>query len=169
MVAPSPPTFENMVRAYSGDLFRYAYWQCRDRFLAEDVVQETFARAWKAWRTLQSHEAVKSWLYTILRHEIARFYARKRLGIEPDQDLDELRGDAPADPSVALEMREALQALPFAYREPLLLQVLGGFTCGEIASILSIGEAAAMTRVSRARAALRKLVEPCCPRLEQVG
>src|SRR5262249_26110751 len=140
MVARSPPAFESMVRAYSGDLFRYAYWQCRDRFLAEDLVQETFTRAWKAWPTLQSHDGVKSWLYSILRHEIARLYERKRLGIDPDQDLDELRGEGQVDPSVAIEMREALQELPFAYREPLLLQVLGGFTCGEIARMLSISE-----------------------------
>jgi RNA polymerase sigma factor (sigma-70 family) len=119
IVARSPPAFESMVRAYSGDLFRFAYWQCRDRFLAEDVVQETFTRAWKAWSTLESHEAVKSWLYAILRHEIARLYEKKRLRIDPDQDLDELRGEAESDPSVTLEMREALQALPFAYRERL--------------------------------------------------
>ena len=157
-----------MVRAHSGDLYRFAYWRCRDRFLAEDVVQETFTRAWKAWRTLESHDAVKSWLYTILRHEIARLYEKKRLDVDPNQDLDELRADGQPDPSVALEMREALQALPVAYREPLLLQVLGGFTCGEIASMLSISDAAATTRLSRARAALRKLVEPSYPRLEQV-
>jgi RNA polymerase sigma-70 factor (ECF subfamily) len=168
MAARGPPAFESMVRAYSGDLYRFAYWQCRDRFLAEDVVQETFTRAWKAWRTLQSHEAVKSWLYAILRHEIARLYERKRVGIDPDQEVDELRGEGIPDPSAALEMREALQALPSAYREPLLLQVLGGFTCGEIARMLSISDAAAMTRLSRARAAMKKLVEPGCQRLEQV-
>ena len=167
MAAPSPSSFENMVRAHSGDLYRFAYWRCRDRFLAEDVVQETFTRAWKAWRTLESHEAVKSWLYTILRHEIARLYEKKRLDIDPNEDLDELRADGQSEPSAALEMREALQSLPCSYREPLLLQVLGGFTCTEIASVLSISNAAVMTRLSRARAALRKLVEPSRPRLEQ--
>ena len=168
MAAPSPSTFESMVRAYSGELYRFAYWQCRDRFLAEDVVQETFTRGWKAWRTLEKHEAVKGWLYTILRHEIARLYEKKRLSIDRDQDLDQLRGCGQAEPSVVFEMREALLALPFAYREPLLLQVLGGFTCGEIASMLSISDAAVMTRLSRARASLRKLVEPTCPPMEQV-
>jgi RNA polymerase sigma-70 factor, ECF subfamily len=168
MAAPGSSSFENMVRAHSGDLYRFAYWQCRDRFLAEDVVQETFTRAWKAWWTLESHSSMKSWLYTILRHEIARFYEKKRLRIDPDQDLDELRSDGQPDPVLAVEMREALQALPFAYREPLLLQVLGGFTCGEIAKMLSISEAAAMTRLSRARAALRKLVEPNRLQLEHV-
>jgi RNA polymerase sigma-70 factor (ECF subfamily) len=168
MAAHSSSSFENMVRAHSGDLYRFAYWQCRDRFLAEDVVQETFTRAWKAWRTLESGASVKSWLYAILRHEIARLYEKKRLDIDGDQELDELRMNGQPEPSAALEMREALLALPLSYREPLLLQVLGGFTCTEIASMLSISDAAAMTRLSRARAALRKLVEPSCPRLEQV-
>ena len=158
MVARSSPAFENVVRAYSGNLFRYAYWQCRDRFLAEDLVQETFTRAWKAWPTLHSQEAVKSWLYSILRHEIARLYERKRLGIDPDRDLDELRGEGPADPSVAIEMREALQELPLAYREPLLLQVLGGFSCEEIARELSITPAAVMTQVFRARQKLKSML-----------
>ena len=168
MAAPSPSGFENMVRAHSGDLYRFAYWQCRDRFVAEDLVQETFTRAWKAWRTLENDASVKSWLYTILRHEIARLYEKKRLDMNPDQEPDELCANCQSEPSLALEMREALQALPFSYREPLLLQVLGGFTCAEIASMLSISDAAAMTRLSRARAALRKLVEPSRPRVEQV-
>lgn len=38
--------FEHLVRAYSAELYRFAYWQCRDRGLAEDLVQGTFARAW---------------------------------------------------------------------------------------------------------------------------
>ena len=168
MAAPSPSTFESMVRAYSGELYRFAYWQCRDRFLAEDVVQETFTRAWRAWGTLEKHEAVKGWLYTILRHEVARLYEKKRLPIAQDQDLDELRGGGQVEPSIVFQMREALLALPFAYREPLLLQVLGGFTCSEIASMLAITDAAVMTRLSRARASLRKLVEPTCPPMEQV-
>ena len=58
--------------------------------------------------------------------------------------------------SPELEMREALHALPAAYREPLLLQVLGGFTCEEIASIINATPGAVMTRLSRARLALRR-------------
>jgi RNA polymerase sigma-70 factor (ECF subfamily) len=58
--------------------------------------------------------------------------------------------------SPALEMREALHALPASYREPLLLQVLGGFTCEEIAGIMNTSPGAVMTRLSRARLALRR-------------
>ena len=48
-LAPGKAEFEQVVRAYANDLFRYLYWLCRDRTLAEDLVQETFARAWAGW------------------------------------------------------------------------------------------------------------------------
>jgi len=161
-------SFEHLVRAHSGDLYRFAYWQCRDRFLAEDLVQETFTRAWKSWETLRDQGAMKSWLYTILRHEIARMYERKRLEVNSDQDVDELPHPHNLDPLGAMELREAVQALPILYREPLLLQVLGGFSCAEIAAMLSINEAAAMTRLSRARSMVRRRLEPNFATMEKV-
>lgn len=161
-------SFENVVRAHSGDLYRYAHWQVRDRFLAEDVVQETFTRAWRAWDTLRDRGAIKSWLFTILRNEIARLYEPKQLDVDPDRDVDELLAVGQQEPLAAMELREAVQALAATYREPLLLQVLGGFSCAEIAAILSINEAAAMTRLSRARSTLRRWLDPKPVRKEKV-
>ena len=69
--------FDQTVRAYSADLYRYAWWLCRDRFTAEELVQETFARAWKNWDSLEDLAAAKPWLITILRNEHARLYERK--------------------------------------------------------------------------------------------
>ena len=45
--------FEQLVRAYSNDLFRMAYWLAKDKEIAEDLVQETLARAWKAIESLK--------------------------------------------------------------------------------------------------------------------
>ena len=64
------------------------------------------------------------------------------------------------DEHPALEMRDALLALPVAHAEALALQVLGGFSCAEIAGMLGASEGATMTRLTRARQALRRLLAP---------
>lgn len=151
--------FETMVHAYAADLYRFAYWKCRDRALAEDLVQETFARAWMSWRSLRDEKAAKHWLFTILHHEHARLYERKRVLIE-ERELESLMVIAETKVQQSAELREALWLVPDAFRDPLLLQVLGGFACAEIAQMLGLSEAAVMQRLSRARRALRKLLEP---------
>jgi RNA polymerase sigma-70 factor, ECF subfamily len=148
--------FESLVRAYSAELYRYAFWLSRDRFTAEDLVQETFARAWSSWASLRDEGAARKWLYTILHNENARLFERKRLDIAQDQELDELEDHRLEDAYREIEMHEALHALPVAYREPLLLQVLGGFSCEEIANLMNLSPGAVMTRLCRARLALRR-------------
>lgn len=146
--------FEHTVRAYSPDLYRYAYWLCRDRFVAEDLVQETFERAWKNWQSLDNPGSVKAWLITILRHEHARLYERKQLDYA-DEEPEELQLPAPQQAGSQLELEQLVEELPLTYREPLLLQVLGGYSCGEIAGMLGASEGAIMTRLTRARQMLR--------------
>ena len=150
--------FDQTARAYSADLYRFAYWLCRDRFVAEDLVQETFARAWKNWDSLEDLAAVKPWLITILRNEHARLYERKRLDIG-DEDPQELEIPSHDRPGAHLELEQLVEALPPAYREPLVLQVLGGYECREIAGMLGTTEGAVMTRLTRARQALRAHLE----------
>lgn len=151
--------FESAARLYSAELFRFAYWKVKDRGLAEDLVQDTLIRAWKAWDDLKDRRADKSWLYSILRNEIARHYERDRPQTQDDAELDELPDLGQTGVEQGAEMQSLLNALPEQYREPLLLQVLGGFTCAEIGEIMALSEAAVMQRVSRARLALRKLAE----------
>jgi RNA polymerase sigma-70 factor (ECF subfamily) len=152
--------FEALVRAYSAQLYRYAYWLSRDRFVAEDLVQETFARAWGARGSLRDDRAAKSWLYTILRNEHARLHERKRLDIDDVQDLEALEDERLRGFTMDMELREALHALPDSYREPLLLQVIGGFSCDEIAAMMNLTTGAVMTRLTRARQALRRDSRP---------
>lgn len=160
--------FESLARAYSAELYRYAYWLCRDRFVAEDLVQETFTRAWQSWEGLRDDKAAKSWLYTILRNEHARLFERKRIDIDETQELDEVVDSGSMNAYESFEMRDAIEALPKSYREPLLLQVLGGFSCSEIAGTMDISEGAVMTRLTRARLALRKLTGRAIERKEKV-
>jgi RNA polymerase sigma-70 factor (ECF subfamily) len=151
--------FEAMVRAYSSDLYRFAYWLCRSRWQAQDLVQETFAAAWRGRDGLRDPGAAKAWLFAILRNEHARTYQRKRLQIE-DAELSELPAAAGPDGHDRVELEECLLALPEQYREPLMLQVLGGFSGKEIAQMLNISEQNVMVRLTRARQALRRLADP---------
>jgi RNA polymerase sigma-70 factor, ECF subfamily len=157
MFATKQSKFESLVRAYSTELYRYAYWLCRDRHTAEDIVQETFARAWKAWDALRDDRSAKSWLYTIVRNEHARLFRRKPLDIDHEQALEELVDDSRGDPARDMEFNDAVAALPQSYREPLLLQWIGGYSCREIAAIMNLSDGAVMTRLTRARIALSRL------------
>jgi len=151
--------FEALVEAYSPDLFRFAYWLCRDRTVAEDLVQETFMRGWKSLASLRDADAAKSWLITILRRENARRFERKQLesvSLE-DIDLERTAGvDAGFGKIDSLVLRQALGELPADYREPLLMQVLGGFSAEEIAGMTESTAGAVTTRLFRARQKLRK-------------
>lgn len=153
--------FEAMIRELSGDLYRFAYWLCGDETLAKDLVQETCLRAWRGFARLRDGEAVKPWLFTILRREHARLYERKRLALV-DVDDHEIADAADwADPERSgtnQEIREAMLQLPAKYREPLLMQVLGGFTCAEIAAALNQQPGAVMTQLFRARQQLKSLL-----------
>jgi RNA polymerase sigma-70 factor, ECF subfamily len=151
-------SFEAMVEAHSGDIYRFAYWLCRDKSVAEDLVQETFARAWANWEQVRDEKAAKGWLLTICHHEHARLYEKKRVEID-DQELDEMMHAVESKIEASYEMREALGMLPLPYREPLLLQVLGGFSCAEIGEMVGVSEATAMQRVTRARKAMREIFE----------
>ncbi len=152
--------YEAMVRELSPDVYRYAFWLCRDRNLAEELVQETFLRAWKAFDSLQEQAAAKSWLFTIVRREHARHYERKQLDIVDDVDFGGVEGGRGYDTSTeAFALRRALQRLPEDYREPLILQVIGGYTSEEIAERIGCKPGAVMTRLFRARQKLREMLE----------
>jgi RNA polymerase sigma-70 factor (ECF subfamily) len=144
------------VRAHATDLYRYAYWLCRDRHRAEDIVQDSLTRAWQAWDTLRDSAATKSWLFAIVRNEYLRSFERKPLERDERQPEELDLHEAP-QMDITIDMRRALHALPLSLREPLLLQVLGGFSCREIARSLKTTEGAVMTRLTRARLAMRKL------------
>ena len=153
---PSPSSFEKLVNEFSPDLYRYALWSCGDRATAEDLVQETYMRAWRSIDSLRNVNTAKVWLFTILRRENARLHERQR----PDTgqiDTSQLEDIQQYDTSTeAFVLRRALARLSAEYREPLVLQVLGGFSCEEIAEMLDISASAVMTRVFRARKTLRE-------------
>ena len=142
-----------LVEAHSTDLYRYAHWKCRDRLMAEEVIQETLLRAWKGIDNLREAGAAKAWLFTIFRREYARQFERKQLDYSDIENMDSIASTEGIDASTpeSAALKKALASIGGQYREPLVLQVLGGFSCDEIASILEISASAVMTRVFRAK------------------
>lgn len=149
--------FETLVNAYSSDLYRFAFWLCSNHSIADDLVQETFLRAWKALDKLEDENKAKSWLITILRRENARRFERKSFDLI---DIEEvvIEDHLSLTPEQSLEKRQLHQAilkLDVDYREPLLLQTIGGFKTSEIARMLDLNLNTVNTRLFRARDQLK--------------
>jgi RNA polymerase sigma-70 factor (ECF subfamily) len=145
--------FNALAEAYGSDLYRYAMWICGNDALAKDLVQETWLRAWKALDKLMDDAAAKSWLITILRREYARTFERKvpKFTDVDTMDVPENVELEPDDRTEILLLRRNIRKLPPKYREPLLLQVVLGHSCDEIAEQLDISKSAVMTQLFRAR------------------
>ena len=155
--------FARLLETLRPDLVRFAFWLARDRAVAEDVVQETLIRAWKYRDEIKDPAATRPWLLTIVRREHARLYERKRLPTVDLADVEALgdpallasdtsEGDAGLD-----DLRRAIMQLPDEYREPLVMQVLGGLTTQEIGEQLGLTQSAVLTRLFRARNRLREV------------
>lgn len=155
--------FDTLAREFSTDLYRYALWLCNDPAQANDLVQETFMRAWRALDSLKEEKAAKGWLITILRREHARTFERK---VPPLVDVDDViiadeSSQSPESKAEVNMLREEIAKLPLKYREPLLLQVIGGYSCDEIAQQLGVTKSAVMTQLFRAREKLKTAL--CAP------
>jgi RNA polymerase sigma-70 factor (ECF subfamily) len=156
--------FNELAEAFGTDLYRYAMWICGNDALAKDLVQETYLRAWKALDKLKDAGAAKSWLITILRREYARTFERK-VPKFTDVDTVEVPDDNDLEPDDRVEveiLRRNIAKLAPKYREPLLLQVVMGYSCKEISDELGITKSAVMTQLFRAR-------EQLTQRLQQDG
>ena len=150
--------FDRIVAVFYMDMYRYAAWLSRDKSIAEDVVQEALLRAWKSLDALREDAAAKPWLLTIVRRENARYFERRRL---ETVDIDNLTASQSAMlaevPNEELDdLRESIYGLDDDYREPLVLQVLMGYSTSEIAELMGLKQGAVLTRLHRARLKLKE-------------
>jgi RNA polymerase sigma-70 factor (ECF subfamily) len=153
--------FERLCTRYRPDVLRFVLWLARDSAIAEDVVQETFLRAWRAIDSLADPEAARAWLLAIARREHARMYERKRPTTVALDDLSVI--DDPAFASAPSEdyshIGAAISSLDLRYREPLVLQALMGYSTEEIARHMGLTMSAVLSRLHRARQKLRAALD----------
>ena len=155
--------YEELVKEFYNDIYRYAFWLSKSRPLAEDLTQETFMRAWRAFDSLQSEAAAKAWLFTILRRENARLYEKFQPELDDIEDYEAgLPDSKQMEPEQLMEvslLHKAISDLEPDYREPLVLQVIGGFSGEEIARMLDLNNNTVMTRLFRARNKLKAVLD----------
>ena len=160
-VANKEARYENLVNAYSPWLHKYAYFLSGERSAAEDLVQETFLRAWRFLDSLRDEASAKSWLTTILRRENARKYERKQLQYS-DVEIDSISSETiefDARPE-ASPLRIALKDLPDKNRELLILKVLEGYTLDELAHMFDLKRNTVATRLYRTKQKLCAVLVP---------
>lgn len=149
--------FERVVVCHTRSLLRVARRLTSGSSHAEDLVQECLLLAWRGFHQLREGTNARAWLFRILFNA---FYAqgRKRRGA-PDMvsltaDLS-VASTAASSLDESIEVARAMEALHIDHRTVLLLAVVEGFTCIEIAEILGVPVGTVMSRLSRARQAMR--------------
>jgi RNA polymerase sigma-70 factor (ECF subfamily) len=159
----STGTFEELAMPYFERLYNFACWLTHDRHEAEDLVQETFAKALKGFSSYQPGTNFRAWIYRILRNT----FLTSRTGLQAtatvplDVEEEALPAIKETPESILLQrsdwqlVQEALEQLPVLYREVLLLCEIEEMSYQEISSTLSIPLGTVMSRLSRARRALR--------------
>ena len=167
--------FERDAMQYSRQLYSAAMRMTRNPADAEDLVQETYLKAYRAYHTFQAGTNLKAWLYRILtntyinkyRKESRRpsevdlgtvedLYLYRRIGSEESVEASRTTEERVLDGLVESDIKAAVEELPENFRMPVLLADLEGFSYKEIAEILDIPIGTVMSRLHRGRKAMQK-------------
>jgi RNA polymerase sigma-70 factor, ECF subfamily len=146
--------FEELVRLYQAEVFRFAHHLTRDRTLAEDVTQETFLRAFRFVRGFRGEQRFGSWLFKIARN--CAMDALRRASRE--RSRDELPAIRIADASARVEIEIALRSISSEHREAFLLVEVFGLSYQEAADVLGVAVGTVKSRMFRARKALSQAI-----------
>jgi RNA polymerase sigma-70 factor (ECF subfamily) len=155
--------FERVAMPHTQSLLQTALRLAQQRAVAEDMVQETLLHAWNAFDQFERGTNCKAWLFRILIN-VSRQYHRKSqvtpvtfpLESSGSQNVIQLWVTPPQ--FATAEILSALNMLSVDHRLVLMLAVVEGFTCKEIAGMCALPLGTVMSRLSRGRAELRKLL-----------
>ena len=168
------PLFESMLSSYGSEIFAFLWRMVRDGAEAEDCLQETFLRAFKAFPRLEAGANYRAWLYAIANN-VAKTYLKRRAGSEARLSvLEENRSDGGGSVEGIVERHEelelvqtAVRALPHKQRAALMLRKYHGLEYSEIAGALGCSQASARANVYQGLKRLRTLLAREPQRVEQ--
>jgi RNA polymerase sigma-70 factor (ECF subfamily) len=163
--------FKNAALEHIDALYGFAMTLTRDPTEAQDLVQETYLRAVRAFGQLMPDSNLKSWLFAIMRNVWLNQLRHSRSGprfveLDAEDDGHHWFANVTGDPHAAFvrklkreDVRTAIETLPHRYREVVVLRDLEGFSYQQIASIVGCPAGTVMSRLGRAREKLRLLLD----------
>lgn len=148
--------FEELVREFQADAFRFAWHLTRDRQLAEDVTQEAFIRVFRFLDGFRGDRRFGSWLFSIVRNcAIDALRAQQRLPLPLDESMS-VR--SVTDAAARVELDAALRSVSPDHRESFLLVEVFGLSYQETADVLGVAVGTVKSRMFRARQALSQAI-----------
>lgn len=177
---PADPAaaIEALAAAHGRTLYNLGLRICGSPADAEEMVQETFLNAYRAWGGFEGRSKASTWLFTIARRVCLRMHRRRAGEPErmealadllpgPSDTVADLHAADPFDEQVAREaqgtVETALRELPVEFRLPLVLVDIAELSIAETAEVLGLKENTVKTRVHRARLKLRQAIEATLP------
>lgn len=150
--------FAKLYIEYKDKLYRYAFFKLGNRDDAMDAVSGCITSAYLSIGTLRSEKAFSSWLFKILYRECCAILRQKT--VERDNiDYQSLELEAEGNGLLSVELKEALDSLYYEERDIVLLSVIGGYNSKEIAEILNMKPGTVRSKLSRALAKMRSILE----------
>jgi len=146
--------FEELIRKYQDQVFRFALYMLPSRQDAEDVAQDTFIRAYRSIGRFRGDASLGTWLIAIARKTAAQWYRRRKV----ERDIDHVKEPAIDDTDTVLahlEIRSAVARLPELYREIVVLRYTNQLDLKEISAVIGVSVTAVGARLHRARQMLR--------------
>ena len=169
--------FTHDAMQHAPQLFSTAMRMTRNRSDAEDLVQETFIKAWRSFTTYQQGSNLRAWLFRIMTNtyinkynaqqrkpaeteldDVEELFLYKRLGAVDQSQLSQSAEDQMLSLFTDDEVKKALEELPDQFRIPVLMSDVEGFSYKEIAEILEIPLGTVMSRLHRGRKAMQKML-----------
>ncbi|MFN8052840.1 MAG: sigma-70 family RNA polymerase sigma factor [Acidimicrobiales bacterium] len=170
-----PAAFANDAMPFMDQLYTAALRMTRNPSDAEDLVQETYLRAYRGYERFEAGTNLRAWLYRILTNtfinsyrakqrrpqesdlsDVEDLYLYRRLGGVETAQLGQSAEDQLMDLLSESEVKEAIEALPDKFRLPVLLADIEGFSYKEIAEIVDVPIGTVMSRLHRGRKALQR-------------
>jgi RNA polymerase sigma-70 factor (ECF subfamily) len=160
-------SFEDLAMPLFDQLYNFAHWLTRNASEAEDLVQETYAKALRGFPSFQPGTNFRAWMYRILRNTFltSRAGLAATATVPLDTEDDNATPAAPGTPETILldrsheqTLQDAIEELPLSFREIILLCEVEELSYQEMAETLAIPIGTVMSRLSRARAALREIL-----------